>query len=288
MSISKPELKNPCTKFIEIKGDTGKFYYYDKELKENVDVPLPVYFLVLDELSTVTGFNKKHKSSVYANEVKYLKKEVLRVRTFKGGEFVAGLWDDIRDAAKGIGGHFTKSVYVLMINTDSSTEFCNFKFKGSAFSAWLDKKFNPMESIVGISEFVEEQNGATTYQVPVFKPFKMETDIYEEALRYDEILQSYLKEYFLKEPEKEIAHAEAANPLTDPIDPPLENKEGKWQGGSKSKLPPTKEALVAEAKKAMEAGKTGKQYTRSMSNIEELPGANDDNPPEDELDSLPF
>jgi hypothetical protein len=172
-----------------------------------------------------------------------------------------------------------------MINTDSSTEFVNFRFKGSAFSAWLDKKFNPMEHIVGISEFVEESNGATTYQVPVFKPFKIKTDIYEEALHYDEILQSYLKEYFLKEPEKEIAHAEAANPLTDPIEPPLADKQGQWQGGSK--LPPTKEQLVAEAKKAMEAGKTGKQYTRSMSNIQELPGADDVEPPLNE-DDLPF
>jgi hypothetical protein len=284
MSRSNPSLTNPCSKFVEYSGDEGKFYYYDKEEKVKIEIPLPIYFTVLDELSTITGFSEKHGCGIYSNEVHSVAKEVLRVKTFKGGESITGLYKDIRDNIVAIGGKFTKSVYSLMINPDKSTEFLNFKFRGISFSAWMDKGFDPMKSIVGIVGFEEGKKGKVTYQVPVFKAFKLTPEIDEEALRYDQILQEYLKEYFAKEPEKEIAHAEAANPLTDPVDPPLANKEGQWQGGSK--LPPTKEQLVAEAKKAMEAGKTGKQYTRSMSNIDDLPQG--DNPPEDELDSLPF
>jgi hypothetical protein len=273
MSRSQPALTNPCQKFIEIKADTGRFFYYDKEQEKQVDIPLPIYFTCLDELNTITGFNKKHKCSIYSNEVKYLKKDILRVKTFKGGESITGLYDDIRDSIVALGGHFTKSVYALMINPDKSTEFVNFKFKGAAFSAWLDKKFDGMKFIVGITEFVEEQNGATTYQVPIFKQYKCTPEIDEEALHYDEILQTYLKEYFAKEPEKEIAQAEAANPLIEE----LPDKQGKWQ---------TKEPKMERVPK-------GKQEVKSMTDPKELGNYPDDMLPDyppdnDELKDLPF
>jgi hypothetical protein len=286
MSRSQPKLENPCKKWIEFNSEEGIFTYYNKETEKKVEVPMPIYFTCLDELNTITGYNKRNDCGVTSNEVHQTTSEILRVRTFKGGESVTGLYKDIRDNIVAMGGKFTKSVYALMIHPDKTTEFCNFKFKGAAFSAWLDKHIDPMKSIIGITELVEEKNGNNKYNVPVFKAFKLEPAIDAEALKYDEILQAYLKEYKAQIPEKEIAHAEAANPLTDPIDPPLADKQGQWQG---SKLPPTKEQLVAEAKKAMEAGKTGKQYTRSMSNIEDLPQEPESFPETaDDLDSLPF
>jgi hypothetical protein len=175
-----------------------------------------------------------------------------------------------------------------MINPDKSTEFVNFKFRGISFSAWMDKKFDPMKSIVGITEFTEGKKGKVTYQIPVFKAFKLTEEIDEEALQYDIILQEYLKEYFAKEPEKEIAHAEAANPLTDPVEPTFKAKD-EWQGGSKSKLPPTKEELIKKAKDAM-VTRNGKQDVKSMSNPEDLPGDEYVPPQEDNQfpDDLPF
>ena len=272
MSRSNPSLTNPCTKFIEIKADTGRFFYYDKELEKQVDIPLPIYFTVLDELATITGFNKKHKSSIYSNEIHSSKREVLRVKTFKGGESVIGLYQDIRDSIVAMGGHYTKSVYALMINHDKSMEFCNFKFKGAAFSAWLDKKFDPMKCIVGISEFIEETNGATVYKVPVFKSYKLTPEIDEEALKYDAILQDYLVQYKAREPEVEIAAAETQ------YEP--EKKEEfvanpEWAKESRSdKMERAKEAMIPK--------RTGKQEVKAMSDINELPGT------EDDPDQLPF
>ena len=73
MSISNPTVSsNPASKFIEFKGDTGKWRYWDKtkgEDGENVEVKLPVYFIILDELSTIKGWNKEHKCGIYSNEI---------------------------------------------------------------------------------------------------------------------------------------------------------------------------------------------------------------------------
>ena len=278
MSKSNPNLENPCKKFIEFKADEGKFIYYNKETEKQVEVPLPIYFCVLDELSTVKGFNKKHESSIYSNEVHSINNEILRVRTFKGGESVTGFYKDIRDSIVAMGGKFTKSVYSLLIHNDLSYEFVNFQFKGAAFSAWLEKKINTDKFIVGITEFVEEKNGNNTYQVPIFKAYKMSPEIDAAAIEQDKILQEYLKVYKAKQPEADIAKAEAVNELTD--EKPKEEfvANPNWAKESRSDR-------MERAKAAMEPSTPpkGKQFVKAMSGTDELPGANDDNP-----DNLPF
>jgi hypothetical protein len=223
MSKSNPKIENPCTKFIDFKGDKGRFFFYDKEKEEQIEIPLPIYFTVLDELSTISGYNKKNDCGIYSNEVHSTGTEVLRVKTFKGGESVIGLYKDIKDSIKAMGGKYTKSVYALLINFDKTTELVNFKFRGAAFSAWLEKKINSLNSVIGITDFTEEKNGNTIYQVPVFKAFKLSPELDARAITADEILQDYLKLYKAQEPEKEIAKAEANEEF-------IANPE--WQKGS--------------------------------------------------------
>ena len=308
MSRSQPTISNPCTKFIEISSDDGTFYYYDKEKELKVLVPLPVYFATLDELSTIKGFNKRHKCGIFSNEIHSTVKEVLRVKTFKGGESVTGYYADIRDSIVAMGGKFAKSVYALLIKDDQSMEFVNFSFKGAAFSAWLDKGFNPMNFVVGVSEFVEEKNGNNTYQVPVFKAFKSNPEIDAAAVEQDKVLQEYLKVYKAQIPEKEMEHAAVVEES-----PQLKAGGGfeasdTWRGGgNKSKnpltdeMPKTKEELMSIARAAMEPKGGGKQPVQSMTDPQELtklsrgkkeesfPTRGEDNSPSfDNPDDLPF
>ena len=231
MSKSNPKIENPCTKFIDFKSDKGKFFFYDKEKEEQIEIPLPIYFTVLDELATISGYNKKNDCGIYSNEVHSTGTEVLRVKTFKGGESVIGLYKDIKDNIKAMGGKYTKSVYALLIYPDKTTELVNFKFKGASFSAWLEKKINGLNSVIGIISLTEETNGATTYQVPVFRAFKLSPELDARAIAADEILQAYLEVYKSREPEKEIAKAEAVETI--------ESNE-QWQGN--------KEKIVAKSK----------------------------------------
>jgi hypothetical protein len=207
MSKSNPRLQNPCQKFIDLKADKGTFHFWDKETEKQISLPLPIYFIVLDELSTISGYNKKNDCGIYSNEVHKLD-EILRVKTFKGGESITGLYKDVRDSIVALGGKFTKSVYALLINPDKSTEMVNFKFRGAAFSSWIEKKINVDNLIIGIVDFSEETNGATTYKVPIFKAFKLTPELDQKAIEMDKILQAYLKEYNSQQPEKEIAKAE--------------------------------------------------------------------------------
>lgn len=226
MSISNPKLENPCKKFIDFKGDKGAFVYWDKEAEKQIEIKLPIFFIVLDELATITGFNKKHDCGIYSNEVHRTADELLRVKTFSGGEEIVGLYSDIKDSIIAMGGKYTKSVYALLIKSDKSTEMVNFKFKGASFSGWLEKKFNVDRSAVGIMSLREDINGNIKYQIPIFQKFKMTEDLRERAIAADIVLQDYLEKYFENAPQKTTetyipdsiaAKAGMTNPLIDNV-----------------------------------------------------------------------
>ncbi len=235
MSFSNPTLENPCKKFIDFKSDEKRFVYWDKERGEKgeqVEIPAPIYFVVLDELSTITGYYEEGNCGIYSNEVHRISDEQLKVRTFKkGGPFITGLYDAIKDSIKAIGGKYTKSVYALMLNPDSTTELVNFKFHGAAFSAWLEKRVNTSSHVVCITgEFIEGKKGKTTYNIPVFKAFAMKDEYHKAAIAADLKLQEYLKDYKSRQVEKETAKEEPIQaPAAAPISQmPMADRNGKY------------------------------------------------------------
>jgi len=210
MSFSKPQLTNPSKKFIEWSSEDACFSYYDKDQSKNILLPLPVYFIVLDQLSTITGFCKKHKSSIYANEVRSIVKEPFLVKTFKGGERLAGMYNEIKGSIKELGGKFTASVYAMLIAEGQEPELVNIRLKGSAFSTWLDKKINTGKYIIQVKEAREEVNGTTVYNVPVFSKLDLTLALTKTGILMDQMLQEYLKEYLAQQQDEVSVAAEAA------------------------------------------------------------------------------
>lgn len=244
MSFSNPILENPCKKFIDFKSDDKQFVYWDKELGENgeeVVIPTPILFIVLDELSTITGWNTDSKSRIFSNEIHLLKEEVLKVRTFKkGGPSVIGLYDNIKDSIKAMGGKFTKSVYAMMILPSGGVDLVNFRFHGAAFSAWLDKSVNTNKSVVCIEdEFEEGRNGKTVYNMPVFTSYNMTPEYREMAIEMDKDLQAFLKSYKSRQAEKEEVAAEVREESApEPAQPePMTNYGGFVKESRKEKQP---------------------------------------------------
>lgn len=196
MSRSNPKLKNPASKFIEFNGGEGSFSYYDKEKKETIMLELPVHFLVLDQLTTITGWHEPSKSNIYSNEIHMLSDEKLRVRSFKGGLIVTGIYDDIKNDIKAEGGKFTKTIYAML--KGEKMELVCFKFARSAFSAWLDfcKKNNIDKIGVRIeNEFIDGEKGAVKYKMPVFSKLIPDKKTNELADEMDIKLQEYFKVY---------------------------------------------------------------------------------------------
>ena len=203
---------NPAGKFFEWKSNEKTFVYFDKETKVNVTVPLPFKFLVLDELHTIKGWNDATESGIYANEVKFISRDELVVKPFKGNEIARGLYKDIKEKAKAAGGHYVKSIYIML--EDGS--IANLQLKGAACQAWGDftskGKQRLLDEWVSVVGFDEAKKGSVKYTTPIFGYLASigdaENDLANEAFN---TLEAYLKTYLAKaeavaEVETEEAH----------------------------------------------------------------------------------
>jgi len=190
---------NPAKKFIDWKSNDKCFNYYDKETKENVALPLPFKFLVLDELHTVKGWNDASQSAIYSNEVKWISKEIMNVKPFKGNEIAKGLYKDIKEKVKSAGAHYVKSIYVML--EDGS--IANLQLKGASCQSYGDftakTRSRLTDEWVEVANFVEGKKGAVKYTTPEFKFKKSisdaEADLADEAFN---TLEAYLKTYLTK------------------------------------------------------------------------------------------
>jgi hypothetical protein len=186
MSISEPRtnIDKPTKKYIQLKN--GNFQYYDKEKGENVEVALPVEFIVCDELATIKGWNDEQQAGIYSNEVRNTTREELVVRC-KGQEIVKGIYQDIK--GKLDGGRYAKSVYAV-----AGGELVNFCFVGASLSAWIEKVVEVAKPKFTVNEFIDGKKGATKYKIPVFEVSEATEEEWEEAKKIDkEILQPYFK-----------------------------------------------------------------------------------------------
>jgi len=211
MSLSNPTVSaNPASKFIHFKGDVGKWFYWDKQKEENIEVPLPISFIILDELSTIKGWSEVHKSNIYSNEIHHLN-ETLIVRTFKGGAMIKGWYAEIKNDIKAIGGKYVKSIYAMVYDENGDTDLVNFQLSGAAFSAYLDVKIKPNNQAVGIMEETEKaKKGSVEYLMPVFKPLEMDEGLRQQAIEMDIELQEYLKSYKVMKENEVVEKAEVS------------------------------------------------------------------------------
>lgn len=198
MSRSNPneELKNPASRFYEFKGGEGVFAYYDKELKQNVKVPLPFTFLVLDEKVTVKGFSDANQSGFWSNEVKSVKDQIT-VRSKRGVEMV-GNWEQIKAKMASDGVEYCQSVYIGIKMDGKKLGLANIQMKGAALNEWIEfkKVIDIMKCAVTVKTANPAKKGATKYFTPVFEAVKITPETDAQAIELDKTLQEYLKAYF--------------------------------------------------------------------------------------------
>lgn len=190
---------NPSTKFLEWKSNDKGFEYYNKELSEKVKVALPFKFLVLDELHSIKGWNDATSSGIFSNEVKFISKEIMTVKPFKGNEIAKGLYKDIKEKVQSAGGHYVKSIYIML--EDGS--LANLQLKGSAVQKWGEftqkTRSRLPDEWVQVLKATEGKKGSVKFFTPDFTFERSISD--SEAELADEafnILETYLKAYLVK------------------------------------------------------------------------------------------
>ena len=197
-AFAQPQ-SNPATMFIEWKSNDKAFEYYDKETQKKVSIPLPFKFLVLDELHAVKGWNDATSSGIFSNEVKFISKEIMTVKPFKGNEIAKGLYKDIKEKVVAAGGHYVKSIYIML----EDGTLANLQLKGSSVQAWGEftqktRKRLPEEWVI-VKTAKDGKKGAVKFSIPEFGFERSLSDAENEQadLCFD-ILEAYLKAYLVK------------------------------------------------------------------------------------------
>lgn len=212
------ESSNPAKVFLEWKSNDKCFAYYDKDKKENVKIPLPFTFVVLEEMHTVKGWNDASGSGIFSNEVKFISKEELTVKAFKGGEIAKGLYSEIKPKINNAGGVYHKSLYVM--STDG--ELMNVSFKGAAVKEWGEftqkTRTRLTDEWVTVAEAKEGKKGSVTFNTPVFKFDGSLDDAHGQLADSNfDILEAYLKSYKAKVEQPEVVEETTSNAsLGDP------------------------------------------------------------------------
>lgn len=193
---------NPTKLYLEWKSDDKCFAYYDKEKKENVKLALPMKFLTLMEFHTIKGWNDKNQSGVYSNEVKSIGNDELNVRLFKGNQSVKGIYKEIKETIVAMGGHYTKSIYVML----EDGTIANINIKGSGVQSWGDftqkTRSRLSDEWIEVANAIELKKGKVEYSIPEFKfatslndsQSKMADECYNK-------LKSYMDGYLSKQME---------------------------------------------------------------------------------------
>ncbi len=190
--------KNPASKFISLSGTTGNFGYWDKTREGMVNLEYPIRMIILDVLSTIKGFHSGKNAGIFSNEIHNQSVETLKVRVFGHDEIATGLYSDIKDKVKGVGGKFAKSVYAIVIN-NNEPELVNFQFYGASLTPFFEfQKTNDIyKNAVIISDVMPAKKGATNYFIPMFEAGAITEEESKTADYMDIELQKYFDKYKL-------------------------------------------------------------------------------------------
>ena len=208
-------MTNPSTRFMEWKSNDKSFSFYSKADEKELHQTLPFKFLLLDELHTIGGWNDSSESRIFANEVKFIGKQEITVKAFKGGVLAKGLYSAIKDQAKNAGGHYLKSIYIML----EDNSLANIKLKGSAVKEWGDFTQANRAALSGqwieVNGAIEAKKGSIKYSTPEFTLGKILTPNEEsDADACFDVLEAYLKAYLVKEDTEEV-EAVPAEPVDD-------------------------------------------------------------------------
>jgi len=200
------ELKNPARRFFEWNGDKGGFKYFDKSLGDKgqqVAVPLPFAFLVLDVMHCVRGFNDHAKCSYWSNEIRDFKTHRLTVRN-KNGVQAEGAYKEVMAALRDA--KYCQSVYIAYYEQKEGSDekklvIGNIQLMGAAVSEFIDfrKKFDIYKGAIVVKDFREATKGRTIYKIPNFTsiPVSEEADAIAKEMDEKE-LRPFLDAYIAK------------------------------------------------------------------------------------------
>jgi hypothetical protein len=192
-------VKSPAKYTIRFKGDAGEWAYWDKERGElGEEVKLEsLDFVVLDMVSSISGWSDENQSSIYSSFFKTTKEEVV-VRVGGGKEIFTGSYSNESDKAriKELGGKFTSNVFALAM-IDGEYVPVRIDLTGGGIWNWTEflsehGRTNVYKYIVTGLKGEQQKKGSVKFHSPVFSFVEADDGLCSQA---DEFTTNELEPY---------------------------------------------------------------------------------------------
>ena len=137
--------ENPAVRTLTWKSDKATMVYYDKELKENVEINLPFKFAVLEkDYVSFNGYSESLNEGIWSNEVKN-KEDVVTVKAGKNilKQFKKEEWKDVKDDPDLKGCNYTQISYIAaQLDGDDEEKIYRIMLNKASFGGGIttDKK----------------------------------------------------------------------------------------------------------------------------------------------------
>lgn len=189
MGFGNAKAERPYTRTIKWKSGDDQFETYNADTKKNEPVEID-WFTVLEELTSVSGYNENSNKGIWSNEVLELGQKI-EVRV--GNDIVtSGSWKEIKAEVTAMGGKFTNVVIALL----PSGEIIRILLAGSGCTGWIGKKFSPMSLQCGVkfNGSQEGKKGNVTYNIPTFVKRELSSEETESAMDAWKTVEAWLKD----------------------------------------------------------------------------------------------
>lgn len=201
---NKSGLKSPVKKWINFKGNTGTYSYWNGT--ENVSLD-ELRLVLMDTRSCITGWSDSANARIWSNTIKVVGSEELVVKT-KGADIAKGLYADIKDSVKNAGGNFTLNVYAL-VKIENDYELCCLSLDKGGLKEWSDflaanKLSAVYDNVLVCTKGDQQKKGAVKYYNPKFELAGLiEDDVVKNAMALDrDVLQPYFSGVSTEEKEE--------------------------------------------------------------------------------------
>jgi hypothetical protein len=220
---------NPCKRWFLWDGSKGDLKYYDKETQEDVHVPLPFSFILLDRLATIRGWHDSSESGIYSNEVRNTTQEPFVVRAYKMKEPIAqGFYAEVKDRVKASGGKFNSNLYIAF-QPDKQFAIGSLMLHGASLGAWMEfEKANRKELFtkgIQIGSFEEGKKGGITFRKPCLELFDLTPDVDDGAGELQKEMQAFLTKYLVRESKTSDSHVDTSEEYNQATPKPDDEEE---------------------------------------------------------------
>lgn len=188
-------VRNPATAILEWDAMEGNFKYYDSEAKERAFLKGKIEFIVLDQLSNVSGW-VQDLGGCKAQETHNLSKAPLKVQAWKDGKptlVKEGMYKDIKDSLKAMGIKYRKVVYALTTECETfgAGTIIKLDLGGCAMSQWIEDEIKDGKQVALAGAEQVQLNKMVSYMKPQFSVVEPDTADLLEAKDADVQLQAY-------------------------------------------------------------------------------------------------